>query len=59
MHRDGARVFVEFGPLSTLGKLVRKILPQADPKATGADEVCAFVFERRNLRGSVVGVRVK
>ena len=30
MHRDGARVFVEFGPRSTLAKLVGKILPAGD-----------------------------
>ncbi len=30
MHRDGARVFVEFGPRSTLTKLVSQILPAAD-----------------------------
>ena len=29
MHRDGARVFVEFGPRSTLTKFVEKILPAA------------------------------
>eukprot|EP00451_Oxyrrhis_marina_P054253 CAMPEP_0204506614 /NCGR_PEP_ID=MMETSP0471-20130131/109330_1 /ASSEMBLY_ACC=CAM_ASM_000602 /TAXON_ID=2969 /ORGANISM="Oxyrrhis marina" /LENGTH=3079 /DNA_ID=CAMNT_0051511623 /DNA_START=34 /DNA_END=9271 /DNA_ORIENTATION=+ len=30
MHRDGARVFVEFGPQSTLTKLVDRILPAAE-----------------------------
>ena len=30
MHRDGARVFVEFGPRSTLTKLVGQILPAAN-----------------------------
>ena len=30
MHRDGARVFVEFGPRSTLTKLVSHILPASN-----------------------------
>jgi acyl transferase domain-containing protein len=30
MYNDGGRVFVEFGPKSTLGNLVKSILPHAD-----------------------------
>ena len=49
MHRDGARVFVEFGPRSTLTKLVSHILP-------ASNDLCIVAVNpskvRVRLRGS-------
>ena len=49
MHRDGARVFIEFGPRATLTKLVGQILP-------ASNDLCIVAVNpskvRARLRGS-------
>ena len=51
MHRDGARVFVEFGPRATLTKFVEKIL------GTGADDALYVAVNASKDKSSDVQLR--